>query len=64
MKIDKADKWFSIYIRLRDANNEGICSCITCGKMFLWKNVDCGHYVKRQFQGTRFNEKNSHAQLS
>jgi protein associated with RNAse G/E len=24
--------------------------------------MDCGHYVKRQHQGVRFNEKNAHAQ--
>ena len=62
MKIDETDKWFSIYIRIRDSDDNGICKCYTCNNMFHWKRGDCGHYVKRQHSGTRFNEKNCHAQ--
>ena len=25
------DKWFSLYIRLREANEYGMCQCFTCG---------------------------------
>ena len=62
MKITQADKWFSIYIRLRDSDENGYCKCFTCDTVKYWKNMDCGHYVKRQHQGTRFNEKNSNVQ--
>jgi hypothetical protein len=62
MKIDKADMWFSRYIRLRDSDETGYCKCITCNAVLFWKSMDCGHYIKRQHQGARFNEKNCHSQ--
>jgi uncharacterized Rmd1/YagE family protein len=62
MKIDKADRWFSIFIRLRDSDENGICRCVTCKTSHYWKLLDCGHFVKRQHQATRFNEKNCAAQ--
>ena len=62
MKTSKADKYFSMFIRLRDSDENGYCTCITCGAIRFWKNLDCGHWIKRQHFGTRFNEKNSAAQ--
>jgi hypothetical protein len=62
MKTNLADKYFSIFIRLRDSDDNGICRCITCGTPHFWKEMDCGHFVKRQHQGTRFNEKNCASQ--
>lgn len=62
MNTTKADKWFSIYIRLRDSDDDGYCKCITCPTKAYWKSMDCGHYVKRQHQGARFHEKNAHGQ--
>jgi hypothetical protein len=55
------DKWFSYYIRLRDSSPEGYAACCTCKRMFWWKEMDCGHYSKRNL-AHRFNEKNCHAQ--
>lgn len=59
-------KWFSIFIRLRDANDEGICKCCTCGKFAFWKGgiMQAGHGVSRNHWGTRYNERNVHAQCS
>lgn len=61
-QIHKLDKVFSEYIRLRDANWQGVCFCITCNRVFHWKNGDAGHYVQRDRLATRFEEKNVHAQ--
>lgn len=61
-QIIKLDKIFSEYIRLRDANRQGICFCITCGRPFYWKNGDAGHYVQRDRLATRYDEKNVNAQ--
>ena len=61
MKTTKADKWFSIYIRLRDSIDE-YCTCITCGAVRHWRNLDCGHWIKRQHMGTRFDERNCASQ--
>jgi hypothetical protein len=56
------DRWFSKYIRLRDANESGYCQCITCMRWHHWKDIDCGHFVKRNKLTVRYNEKNAHAQ--
>jgi hypothetical protein len=58
MKINKADKWFSIFIRLRDSDENGYVKCVTCKRVNFWKNIDCGHHFKRQYQSLRYNEKN------
>lgn len=55
------DKIFSKFIRLRDSKN-GIGICITCGRRKEWKYMDCGHYIKRQYLPTRYDEKNSNLQ--
>jgi len=60
--IKKLDNIFSKYIRLRDADENGICRCITCGTPHHWKSCDNGHFIKRQYMSTRFHECNCHAQ--
>lgn len=59
-----ADKWFSIFIRLRDASFGGMVRCITCGNFKFWKSgdLDCGHYQKRGNFATRYDERNCAAQ--
>lgn len=61
-QINKLDKVFSEFIRLRDANRQGICQCITCKRYFRWNDGDAGHYVQRDRLATRFDEKNVNAQ--
>ena len=58
MKTSKADKYFSLYIRLRDADENGCAKCCTCGAYKPVKLMDCGHFVKRQHMATRFSEMN------
>lgn len=57
---------FSIYIRLRDADENGYVKCCTCGKMARWRGdgMQAGHFVGRQHWGTRYNEKNVNTQCS
>jgi hypothetical protein len=62
MNLKKLDKVFSEYIRLRDSDENGICTCITCGVMHHWKNMDNGHFIKRQHMLLRFSEINCNAQ--
>jgi len=57
-----ADKWFSYFIRLRDADEFGFVKCCTCNKRLFWKDVDCGHWIKRGHDSTRYDEKNCSAQ--
>lgn len=62
--VSEAMLWdmFSLYIRLRDADENGICRCFTCGVYRHYKKIDCGHGIPRQHKGTFLNEKNNHAQ--
>lgn len=55
--MTKADKYFSLYIRQKEAVN-GYCRCITCGRLFPWNRIDCGHFMSRRYQATRYDEKN------
>ena len=58
MKTSRADRYFSLYIRLRDCDENGIGTCCTCGAMKPVKEMDCGHFIKRQHMATRFSEMN------
>ncbi len=55
---------FSIYIRLRDSDENGIVRCCTCGKCARWRGdgMQAGHGIPRQHWGARYNEKNVQTQ--
>ena len=52
------DKYFSLFIRLRWATKEGLCQCVTCGKVAHYKKMQCGHFQSRRHHATRWNQKN------
>ena len=52
------DKWFSLFIRLRFATKEGVCQCVTCGKIAHYKCMQNSHFQSRKHLSTRWNEKN------
>lgn len=56
------DNTFSIYIRLRDSDENGNCKCISCGKIQHWKEMDCGHFINRKHMSLRYSEINCNAQ--
>ena len=57
------DKWFSLYIRLRDATDEGMVQCFTCGKISHYKSgMQNGHFQSRRHHSTRWNEENCQVQ--
>jgi hypothetical protein len=56
------DKVFSIYIRQKGMTEQGLNSCYTCGKVYHWTALHCGHYLSRRYNGTRFEEKNCRPQ--
>jgi len=62
MNRDKLDKAFSEFIRLRDADDNGMIRCISCGKLIHWKKADAGHYVNRKHSSLRWSETNVNAQ--
>jgi hypothetical protein len=56
--IKKLDTEFSYCVRLRDSDENGMATCITCGDKQHWTDMDCGHFVKRGNKSTRWDLKN------
>ena len=58
----EADKWFSLYMRLRNATEDGFVICFTCGKIYHYQDTDCGHFISRGNLANRYNERNCKVQ--
>lgn len=58
------DRYFALYIRLRDTMPNGMCWCISCGKIKPFEKMDCGHYVSRANFSLRYSELNCNAECS
>jgi len=56
--VNDLDIIFSRYIRLKDADVNGIETCYTCPDSKHWKHMQCGHFVKRGNMYLRFSEEN------
>lgn len=56
------DAIFSKYIRLKYADENGNCTCYTCGKVTHWKQIQNGHFISRQYLATRWHEDNCRPQ--
>ena len=52
------DKWFSLFIRLRDADDLGFVKCFTSGRYYHYKNIHAGHFMSRKSHSTRWDEIN------
>lgn len=62
-KVKKdADKYWSIYIRLRDSDEFGVAECISCGVRKPYKEMQNGHFVSRSSSSLRFDDENCNAQ--
>lgn len=62
--VDRLDRVFALYIRLRDIMPSGYGKCISCGKIKHFTDLDCGHFWGRAHMGTRFDEDNCSAECS
>lgn len=60
--VEELDNVFSEFIRLRNADKEGMVVCYTSGKRMHWKKAQCGHFISRRKYGTRWNEMNCQVQ--
>lgn len=62
--INKLDKIFSLYIRLRDSKAYGFeyFRCPTCGRVLPFEEADCSHFYSRANMATRFDEDNTCAE--
>jgi 5-methylcytosine-specific restriction endonuclease McrA len=64
MKSEEDKFWdtFSKYIRLRDSDDNGYCTCISCDNVAYYKECDAGHFISRNRKIVKFNEYNVNAQ--
>lgn len=53
--IKQLDTLTSLYIRQKGIDRNGFNTCYTCGARYHWKEMDCGHYIKRRYLHTRWN---------
>jgi hypothetical protein len=58
----KCDTIFSRYKRLSNAKTNGDVECFTCGGIFNWVHIDCGHYISRMYKTVRWDEQNTEPQ--
>jgi 5-methylcytosine-specific restriction endonuclease McrA len=49
-------------VRMKYADDNGMCECVTCGKVDLYKYMDGGHFVSRRHNATLLVEENIHPQ--
>lgn len=61
LKVD-LDRVFSIYIRRRFADKNGMVKCFTSGKILHWGMAQCGHFISRRHFATRWDEINCQVQ--
>ena len=54
----KLDKIFSLYVRLKNADNSGNVECFTCGITKHYKKIQAGHFQSRRYMNTRWSEVN------
>ena len=52
------DKWFSLFIRIRAADENGVVICFTSGRAYPYKNIHAGHFMSRRNLSTRWCELN------
>lgn len=68
IKTFKHNVWRSCarYIKVRDADANGYCTCCTCGKRMLWTDPDCnaGHFIGGRTNSVLFDETIIHAQCA
>ena len=52
--VKELDKITSLIVRKKYADKNGLVYCYTSGVRQHWKQMDCGHYIKRRYLNTRW----------
>ena len=60
--VNDLDRVFSLYIRIKYADENGIVTCFVCDKPYHYLKLDNGHYVSRGNKATRYLEENCYPQ--
>ena len=49
-------------VRLKAADENGYCQCVTCGRVKMWNEMDGGHFISRKYTAHKLAEENIHPQ--
>lgn len=60
--VDEAATLLQRLVRMKAADDNGYCQCVTCGKVDHWKSMDGGHYISRTYTQHKLLEENVHPQ--
>jgi hypothetical protein len=59
--IRALDKYFSLFIRNRDSDENWYITCVSCKNKFPWKGSHNCHFIDRAKRWYRWDERNCHA---
>lgn len=59
---DKAWAACSKFVRINEADEDGNCTCVTCGRVYPWKKVQAGHWINGRNNAVLFMEDGIHPQ--
>ena len=59
---EKASVLIQKIVRLKAADCNGYCECVSCGVVKHWKEMQGGHFIPRGNSATRLMEENIHPQ--
>jgi NAD-dependent SIR2 family protein deacetylase len=60
--VDEAAVLMQKYVRMKAADRDGYCQCVTCGIKKPWKEMQGGHFISRKWTATKLLEENIHPQ--
>lgn len=60
--IKKLDAVFSQYVRIKNSDKNGFCTCVTCKQKYPYKQIQAGHFISRKHYATRWVIDNVHPQ--
>ena len=60
--VDDAAVLLQKLVRMKAADDNGWCRCVTCGNYWHWKNMQGGHFISRRYTATKLLEENIHPQ--
>lgn len=60
--VDGAATLLQKLVRLKSSDDNGYCTCVSCGHVGHWKDMQGGHFVPRGNSATKLMEENVHPQ--
>lgn len=60
--VEQAAELLQKIRRIEEADEDGYCTCVSCGKRDHWKSLQGGHYVPRGKTATKLVEQNINPQ--